>query len=73
VSDPKAQRVFVHVRYPGDPPVEMAYRADGSVEQLSGPPGVVMEVPVRDTSDAPAMTVRAEHSPDGPTWTELWS
>jgi hypothetical protein len=70
MSEPEMQRVLVHVRYPDDPPLEMRYSADGSVEQLSGPPGVVMEVPVSEPG--PTMTVRIEHSPeDGPTWTEL--
>lgn len=70
MSDPEVQRVLACIRYPDDPPVEMVYRADGSVEQLSGPPGMVMEVPVSDP-DAPTMTVTIEHSPDGPTWTGL--
>ncbi len=68
MSEPEMQRVIAHVRYPDDPPLEMRYNADGSVEQLSGPPGIVMEMPV---SDGPTMTVSIEHSPEGPTWTDL--
>lgn len=70
MTDPETQRVLVHVRYPDDPPLGMAYREDGTMEQLSGPPGVVIEVPVSEPG--PTMTVRIEHSPeDGTTWTEL--
>lgn len=69
-DDGPTQRVLVHHLYPDDDPLEMRYSADGTVEQLSGPPGVVMEVPVSEPG--PTMTVRIEHSPeDGPTWTEL--
>ncbi len=68
MSEPEMQRVIVYTRYPDDPPLEFVYRADGRVEQLSGPLGVVMEVPVHE---GPTMTVRIEHSPEGPTWTEL--
>lgn len=67
MSDPKMQRVMVNVHYPDDPPWEMAYREDGSIEQLSGNPPVAVEMYVAP-ADAPTMTVRIEHS-DG--WTEL--
>lgn len=68
MPDPKMQRVMLHVNYPDDPQLEWVYREDGSVEQLSGRPGVVMETPVHE---GPTMTVTIEHSPDGPTWTEM--
>jgi hypothetical protein len=68
MTDPKTQTVLAYIRYPDDPPLEFVYRADGSVEQLSGPPGMVMEMPVHD---GPTMTVSIEHSPEGATWTDL--
>jgi len=71
MSEPETQRVLVNIRYPDDPALEWVYREDGSVEQLSGPPGVVMEIP-KPPADAPPVTVRIEHSPEGEQWTDLW-
>lgn len=68
MPEPETHRVLAHCILPDDPPLEFVRRADGTVEQLSGPPGVVTELPA---VDGPTMTVRLEHNPDGTAWTDL--
>jgi hypothetical protein len=61
VPEPEIQRVIAYARYPDDPPLEFVYREDGSVEQLSGPPGIVVGFePVSD--NGPRVLVKIEHS-----------